>query len=359
MYSKLVVVAALLASAEARFGQEGAVQSIIAALDNFGEPGAAPTLAGATPGVLLAGANACAKLQLADEIVATLGNDPQVIAAAAALVAAEKNFNPFAVSIPSLCSDVNLPATPELRGILPLVDPDVVGADIENANSAASLANPFNADGLSVADLAIANGFSNFTLEGSDGSTGAPAGGNGNAGNGNAGNGNGNAGNNNNCGAIRTLTTVVVAPTAPPATGDNNNNNVDNGNNNNNNNNDNNNNTGGNNNGQQSSIGGLDFGSCVPTMKFVGGLNGRPADEFTFQAIDPAIAANQQEALNPNIITNRICDELTNICDANQAAKDACEEAQAAIEALGTRDATTAETWNELLGFAGVDVSQN
>ena len=279
-------------------------------------------------------------------------------------MAAEKNTNPFAVSVPSLCSDVNLPATPELRGIIPLVDPDTVGADIQNANSASSLANPFPADGLSVADISEANGFSNFTRQGSDGSTEDATGG-GNAGNGDGeGNGNdngnanngGNAGNNGGaattssaivgCGGVRTLTTVVVPPTAiaTPETGNDNDNN-------------NNNNNGGGR--QQSSIPGLDFGSCVPTMKFVGGLNGRPADEFTFQAIDEQIAANQQEALNPNIITNRICDELTNICGANQAAKDACADARARIEALGTRDASTAETWNGLLGFAGTDVSGN
>lgn len=62
MYSKIAVIAALLASVEARFGQEGSVQGIISALSNFGEPGQAATLAGATPGVLLAGANACAKV---------------------------------------------------------------------------------------------------------------------------------------------------------------------------------------------------------------------------------------------------------------------------------------------------------
>jgi hypothetical protein len=62
MFSKIAVVAGLLAIAEARFGQEGAVQSVISALGNFGQPGQAATLAGQTPGVLLAGANACAKV---------------------------------------------------------------------------------------------------------------------------------------------------------------------------------------------------------------------------------------------------------------------------------------------------------
>jgi hypothetical protein len=105
------------------------------------------------------------QLELADEIVATLGNDPEVIAGAAALVAAEKNTNPFANIIPTICGNAALPATPELRGILPAVDPAVVGADIQNANSAQSLANPLDDGGLSVADLSLAQGFSNFTAQ--------------------------------------------------------------------------------------------------------------------------------------------------------------------------------------------------
>jgi hypothetical protein len=78
-------------------------------------------------------------------------------------VAAEKNFNPFAQAIPTICNNAALPATEALRGIVPLVDPAVVGADIQNANSAQSLNNPFQANGLSVAEISQANGFSNFT----------------------------------------------------------------------------------------------------------------------------------------------------------------------------------------------------
>ena len=89
---------------------------------------------------------------------------------------------------------------------------------------------------------------------------------------------------------------------------------------------------------QASSIAGLDFGLCVPTMKFEAGLDGRKATEFTFQAIDPLVNKGQEEALNPNIITNRICDQLTNVCEANQAAKDACDDAKSQIQALGTKD---------------------
>lgn len=54
-----------------------------------------------------------------------------------------------------------------------------------------------------------------------------------------------------------------------------------------------------------------------------------------------------------DIITNRICDQLTNVCNANQAAKTLCKSAQAQILALGTRDKSTADTWNTLLGFPG------
>ncbi|KAH7197904.1 uncharacterized protein B0J16DRAFT_329310 [Fusarium flagelliforme] len=93
-------------------------------------------------------------------------------------------------------------------------------------------------------------------------------------------------------------------------------------------------------------------------MARIGGLNGRPADELTFIPQDPLIADGQQEALNPNIITNRICDQLTNVCNASEDAVAACESAQAEIEALGTRDQSTADTWNALLGFAGADSTQ-
>lgn len=62
--SKTFFLSALLALAEARFGQEQAAANAIQSLSNFGNPGEAATLAGATPGVLLAGSNACAKVKL-------------------------------------------------------------------------------------------------------------------------------------------------------------------------------------------------------------------------------------------------------------------------------------------------------
>lgn len=446
MMSKTLALALLMAYAEARFGQEQVPVAAIQALSNFGNPGEAATLAGAVPGVLLAGANACAQVELADRIVTTLGNDQQVIDAAKQLIAAEKNFNPFAVDIPSICDDANLPATEELRGVIPIVDPAVAGSDVQNANSATSLTTPFDANGLSIADISIAQGFDNFTAQASDGSTApagdAAAGGNaagggaaagngaGNAGNdgaaGNAANdGAANAGNNNNaqnggatqCGGGRNQNNGNNNNNNNNGNGNNNNGNNNNNNNGNNNNGNNNNNNNNNNNGADnaandgaaddaanddaannganngaadgaandgaaddaadnganngaaagtagltvSSNAALDFGTCNPAMSFVGGRANRAADEFTFNSVDPRILGVQQEALNPNIITNRICDEVQNRCGANDAAVQACLDAKADLLAQdinAVKVAATATNWNAALGFENVDISQ-
>ena len=63
MLAKSLILAAIVAFVEARFAQEGLVQNSIQGLGAFGNPGAAGTLAGQSPGVLLAGANACAKVR--------------------------------------------------------------------------------------------------------------------------------------------------------------------------------------------------------------------------------------------------------------------------------------------------------
>lgn len=63
--------------------------------------------------------------------------------------------------------------------------------------------------------------------------------------------------------------------------------------------------------GQKTTIAGDDFGTCNPTMKFEGGLGGRPATEFTFQSQDPAIIAIQEEALNPSESFHPAMDALT------------------------------------------------
>jgi len=40
------------------------------------------------------------------------------------------------------------------------------------------------------------------------------------------------------------------------------------------------------------------------------------------------------------------------VCDANQAAKDLCQQAKKVVSDLGTKDATTATAFNKALGFA-------
>lgn len=70
------------------------------------------------------------------------------------MVTAEKNTNPFANgNAQNVCADPTLPATAELRGITPLIDPDVDVDGAVAALSAQTAASPLNADGLSVFDL--------------------------------------------------------------------------------------------------------------------------------------------------------------------------------------------------------------
>ncbi|KAJ8058599.1 hypothetical protein OCU04_012776 [Sclerotinia nivalis] len=360
MFLKAILISLLMALVDARFDQEqgnGAIAAITA-LSDFGTSGAAATLGGQSIQFLLAAANPCGKLTQADAIVAQLGNDSQVISAARGLVAAEQNFNPFVVSVPNICSDPTLPTTAALRGVVPLIDPSVVGSETENTNSATSTTTPFAADGLSVADVMVAQGFSNFTTTDAVGNKVTPSGSSAAVGSVSTSTSTPNAASRGvssvaavaaasskiACGGT-TLVTITMAATstaavtpsiasssATPST--NSTTTV-----------------------QTSSISGLSFGLCVPTMKFEAGLNGRKDTEFTFQAIDPLVNKGQQEALNPNIITNRICDQLTNVCNANEAAKTACAQAKAMISAAGTKDVSTADAWNTALGFEGADTN--
>ncbi|KAB5581206.1 hypothetical protein GE09DRAFT_988283 [Coniochaeta sp. 2T2.1] len=103
--------------------------------------------------------------------------------------------------------------------------------------------------------------------------------------------------------------------------------------------------------GAAAAAGAADFGTCKPTMDFQLGRPGRKAIEGTFLPTDPLVAKGPQDALNPKIITNRICDQLGNVCDANDAAKALCATAQDAVSAAGTKDATTADLFNKALGF--------
>ncbi|CAG8950952.1 hypothetical protein HYFRA_00006349 [Hymenoscyphus fraxineus] len=357
MYSKAVLLAVLVAFAEARFNQE---QVPIPAISSStgGKPGEAATLGGAAVSTLLGSTNPCDKLTKADEIVAKLGDGG--LEAAKGLVAAEQNFNPSATDKPSFCSDPKLPTTESLRGILPKVDPAVTGADVANAASEASLKTPLDATGKSIADLATAAGFTNFTPKDSAGGGGGGVA--------QKDNNKDNNKENNKAAAATPTTFATVASKATPAPGndrkegadDKKNNQEDQKNNqedkkdgqddkkNNQENNQN------NNNGTTPSGGGnggaLDFGTCNPQIKFEAGIANR-GPEFTFQSVDPVISSKQTEAKDPNIITNRICDVLgqNGGCGASKEAVAACLEAKAKVKALGTKDQSAADAWNAAL----------
>ena len=233
---------------------------------------------------------------------------------------------------PTLCNDPSLPKTEALRGITPLVDPAVTGADKANALSATSQKTPFDATGLSVAQVLAAQGFTNFDTKGLDGAAGPTgeelAGGAAPVDNGAADSSStadasatvsstaaaettsAAAGDAAQCPTPVTVTvtgsasasasasdSASASATATAAAGDATQNNAGNDAA-----------TGG---ATASTIAGLDFGKCSPAIKFQGGLGGRPATEFTFQAIDPLVSKGQQEALNPAIIVNRVCDQLS------------------------------------------------
>ena len=101
--------------AEARFNQE---QILIPAISNIqrGPSGVASAITGGAISDLLGAANACAKLQRGDQILAELGTGADTVAAAIGIVAAEKNFNNFVASQPTICSDPTLPKSQVLRG---------------------------------------------------------------------------------------------------------------------------------------------------------------------------------------------------------------------------------------------------
>ncbi|OAL48956.1 hypothetical protein IQ07DRAFT_644971 [Pyrenochaeta sp. DS3sAY3a] len=354
MVSKAFILSAIIAYVEARFGQEQVPIAAISAVQG-GDAGAAATIAGAAISDLLGAANSCAKLVRADQVFTELGGGADALAAAIGLVTAEKNTNPFANgNVQNVCGDATLPVTPELRGITPLIDPDVDVGGAVAALSASSAANPLDATGLSIFDLLDQAGLGDLVV--SQAAAGGAAAGAGNNNNNQQANNNNNNNNNNQqannnqqqqqqqqeAPAAEDVANACDnvaddeqdaqedAPADEEVANDNNN--------------------------QQAAAGtlaGADFGLCTPTITFQGGEGNRPATEFTFQIADPLARGGQGEALNPNIITNALCNQLTNVCEANDAAKAACEDAKAQVEAAGTRNKSTADLFNSLLGFAG------
>lgn len=89
------------------------------------------------------------------------------------MVVAEKNVNPFNSQTPVVCSDPSLPTSEILRGRTPLVDPDFDDADIANALSAQTKANPIDATGKSILDLLLEAGVKNVAGQAADGAAAA------------------------------------------------------------------------------------------------------------------------------------------------------------------------------------------
>ncbi|KAI8895865.1 hypothetical protein BC833DRAFT_507365, partial [Globomyces pollinis-pini] len=129
------------------------------------------SLGGQVPSTLLGGADPCEKLRLADTVVAAKPGDAAVLQAARELINAEANFNNFQQAGPKFCNDPTLPVTPELRGVLAVVSDEGVqqkfgangGATAQQINdiAKASVTTPLAADGKSVGQLFIEQGFNN------------------------------------------------------------------------------------------------------------------------------------------------------------------------------------------------------
>jgi hypothetical protein len=97
------------------------------------------------------------------------------------------------------------------------------------------------------------------------------------------------------------------------------------------------------------SSGAADFGSCsTPEIEFGVGFDGRK--ETSFEPADKA-SFNHGSAQNIDIITQSICDTLTNSCKANQAAKDLCKQAQTAADSKTAKTGAQADAFNAVFGI--------
>lgn len=95
-------------------------------------------------------------------------------------------------------------------------------------------------------------------------------------------------------------------------------------------------------------VAGANFGSCsIPQIEFGVGFDGRK--ETSFQPTNKT-SFNHGSAQNIGIITQFVCDTLTNSCKANQAAKDTCKTAQTAAAAAAVGTGAQADAFNSLFG---------
>ncbi|KAI0359976.1 hypothetical protein OH77DRAFT_1493446 [Trametes cingulata] len=92
-----------------------------------------------------------------------------------------------------------------------------------------------------------------------------------------------------------------------------------------------------------------DFGSCsVPQIEFGVGFDNRK--ETSFQPVDKT-SFNHGSAQNIDIITQFICDTLTNSCKADQTAKDTCQKARAAADTVTAKTGGQADAFNAVFGI--------
>ncbi|KAL1703068.1 hypothetical protein EV121DRAFT_261325 [Schizophyllum commune] len=104
-----------------------------------------------------------------------------------------------------------------------------------------------------------------------------------------------------------------------------------------------------------------DFGSCtVPQIEFGQGFDNRK--ETAFQPVDKA-SYNHESAQNMDIISQFICDTLTNSCGADDTAKATCQSAIAASKQAEAKTGGQADAFNAVFGistdFASQDVIDN
>ncbi|ORY32087.1 hypothetical protein BCR39DRAFT_557744 [Naematelia encephala] len=95
---------------------------------------------------------------------------------------------------------------------------------------------------------------------------------------------------------------------------------------------------------------GIDVGPCTDfSMTFAAGLDGRAATEFSFEPTDQ-VNFNHGTALNPEIISQFMCDTFVNACGKSATTRDTCNTVKTTIDAqltAGTlaKDQTYADAW--------------
>ncbi|KAI5894122.1 uncharacterized protein SCHCODRAFT_02623780 [Schizophyllum commune H4-8] len=96
-------------------------------------------------------------------------------------------------------------------------------------------------------------------------------------------------------------------------------------------------------------LGGASFGSCsVPQIEFAAGFDGRR--ETSFQPTDKT-SYSHGSAQAIDIISQFVCDQLTNSCKANQAAKDLCQTARSAADGKTAKTGAQADAFNAVFGI--------